>query len=361
MAGFARDARLLVVAGDPSGDAHAARVVERLRGLRPDVRVQAVGGQALKAAGAELVEDLVSRAVVGFTEVIAQLPGVWTAWKRALKAAAEADVVMLVDYPGFNMRLLEKLAALPRRPKILYYIAPQVWAWHKSRAAILARCADRIAVVFPFEAALYPNAEYVGHPLLDLPEPPSHPDLAGDRIVALLPGSRRGEIGRHIDLLAETAALLRGNGWRPILSLADQSLAPLFSRADVEIFGGDARILLAAAERAVVKSGTSTLQAALLGVPFVTIYRLSWGSYALGRLLVDAPRIAMPNILLEETVSPELIQHAATPRAITAALEALDPVAMRAQWSRLRDVLENRGAAERTAGLCAALLESPAC
>lgn len=358
---MSRSPRVLVVAGDPSGDAHAARMVARLKVIRPDVSVRAVGGPALQAAGAELVDDLVSRAVVGFTEVIAHLPGVLASWRAARRAALDADLVVLVDYPGFNMRLLEALAASPRRPRLLYYIAPQVWAWHKSRAATLARCADRVAVVFPFEERLFPNAEYVGHPLLDLPDPGTHPDLADGRIAALLPGSRPGEIRRHVGILSETAALLRERGWRPILSLANPNLAPLFADAEVEIFGGDARVLLAASERAVVKSGTSTLQAALLGVPFVTIYRLSAVSYLIGRMLVDAPRIAMPNILLEETVSPELIQGAATPTGIVRALESLDADRMRERWSRLRGVLGERGAADRAAAACNALLERAAC
>jgi lipid-A-disaccharide synthase len=351
-----RPRRVLVVAGDPSGDAHAARMVAALRERDPGIDVAAVGGPALKAAGATMVADLVSEAVVGFSEVIRHLPGVLRIFALALAAAKRADLVVFVDYPGFNLALARAVARLARRPKMLYYIAPQVWAWHQSRAALMERLMDRIAVVFPFEERLFPNAVFVGHPLLDLPAPEPDPELGAGEIIALLPGSRQNEIRRHLPIMREVARRLTATGRRPILSLSDRKFVSHFAGLDAELYSGDVRRLLASSSAAVVKSGTATLEAALLGVPIVVLYRLSWFSWVLGKALVRIPRIAMPNILLDEDVAPELIQAAAAPANILDVLERLDRDKVKERFARLRGLLGNRGSAATTADLCLELM-----
>lgn len=354
--------RVLIVAGDPSGDLHAAGMLRRMRVLAPDCEAAAIGGRELEKAGAKLIFNLVDDAVVGFTEVVAHLPRILQAFIAAISVAKRADLVVLVDYPGFNLRLARALHKLANRPKILYFIAPQVWAWHKSRVRLMERIVDRVAVVFPFESTLFSNAEYVGYPLLDLPEPSPEPELLdasgrpAENIVALLPGSRRKEIERHVGIMIGCARILKMRGYRPVISLANPEFLPLFEGADCELYSGDARRLLSASRLAVVKSGTSTMQAALLRVPFVTVYKLSWLSFALGRYLVSTRFIAMPNILLDRAVSPELIQTAADPRRIVDALESLDRAKTIEQFDRLRSILENRGCAESVARLCVDLL-----
>jgi lipid-A-disaccharide synthase len=348
--------KVLIVAGDVSGDAHAARMARELVALDPSVELAAVGGPALKAAGANLVVDLVSEAVVGFTEVVAHLPGVLKSFAAALSAARRADLVVFVDYPGFNLRLAKAVARLTPRPRMLYYIAPQVWAWHKSRARMMGELLDRIAVVFPFEEKLFPNAVFVGHPLLDCEPPVPDPDLKRDRVVALMPGSRRSEILRHLPVLSELVPELARQGYRPVISMADSNLLPHFSEVECELYSGDARVLLTSAERGLLKTGTTTLEAALLGLPFAAFYKLSWVSYTIGRLLVDVKRFAMPNILLDATVAPEFIQNAASSQALLKALLDLPADTIRAEWAKLPGILGHRGSARPTAELCLELL-----
>lgn len=351
--------RILVIAGDPSGDRHAAEMVRRLRTLAPESEIAAVGGPALADAGAKLIANLVGEAVTGFSEVIAHLPHVLKYYVTALTAARRADLVVFVDYPGFNLALAKDIRRMNPRPRMLWYIAPQVWAWNKGRAAVMGRILDRIAVVFPFEEKLFPNAEYVGHPLLDLPNPEPIPEFKGSKVVALLPGSRRNEIARHIGVMIEAARKLSARGFRPVISMATPDFLPRFERAECELYSGNPRALLASADRAIVKSGTSTLETALLGKPLVAIYRLSWISYVLGRMLVDVEHIAMPNILLGDKIVPELIQQQATADRIVERLLELDAAAMREAFGRLRVILQNRGSAQRTAELCLELLSAP--
>ncbi len=348
--------RILIIAGDPSGDAHAAEMVRRLKTMSPDEEIAAVGGPALAAAGAKLIANLVGEAVTGFSEVIAHLPHVLKHYVTALTAAKRADLVVFVDYPGFNLALARDIFKLSPRPKMLWYIAPQVWAWNKGRTGVMSRILDRIAVVFPFEEKIFPNAEYVGHPLLDLPVPEPIAEFDGSRVVALLPGSRKNEISRHIGVMIDAAKILARRGWRPVISMSNPDFLPRFERAECELYSGSPRSLLASSEAAIVKSGTSTLETALLGKPLVAIYRLSWISYMIGKVLVDIKHFAMPNILLEEEAVPELLQQQATAERIVSKLEHLDKSGAEKAFSRLRDILQNRGSAQRTAEICLELL-----
>lgn len=348
---------ILIVAGDPSGDLHGANLVRAMRRLNPEIDIAAVGGPKLQAAGANLVGDLVSEAVVGFSEVIAHLPNIVHLFRIASEAARHADLVIFIDYPGFNLALARRVFRLPNRPKMVYYIAPQVWAWNKKRKHLMNAILDRIAVVFPFEKDVFgEKAEFVGHPLLDLPDPEPDPEFAGSRVVALLPGSRKNEIARHLPLLSDVAAILARKGFRPVMSMADTSQVEKFHGADFELYSGDVRRLLASAELAVVKSGTGTLETALIGVPLVTVYRLSWTSYWIGRMLVDIKNIAMPNILFNREVIPEFIQSAATPENVVDALLKIDRDSTKREFANLRTILGNEGSADKAARLCLDLL-----
>lgn len=327
-----------------------------IRERERDATFAALGGPELARANVKLIGNLVEEAVVGFSEVVRHLPSVMRLYTTALEAAKHADLVIFVDYPGFNLALARAIARFKRPPKMLYYIAPQVWAWHKSRAKTMERILDRIAVVFPFEESLFSNAEFTGHPLLDLPAPQPDPELSTGRTVALLPGSRRNEVARHLPILAECATLLRKRGYRPILSMTDPSMVDRFRGVDAELYSGNIRTLLASSERAIVKSGTGTLETALLGVPLVAIYRLSWTSYWLGRMMVDVKHIAMPNILLDRRVIPELIQSEARPEKIVDALDGIDPTSMKSEFARLREILR-QGSAARAAEIAVGLLD----
>jgi len=294
-------------------------------------------------------------------------------------ASDRPDLVIPIDYPGFNLRLAQ--AARRRGIRVLYYIAPQVWAWHRSRLRKLAACTDRLAVILPFEATLFEDAgaraEFVGHPLLDV-EPVRRPratfcadnGLEPDRpILALFPGSRRQEVARHLELFEHAAA--RVVDARPAVQpvIARGEAVPPAAYADGAwphtAAGWE---LLQHADAALVKSGTTTLQAALAGTPMVIAYRMHPASYALARRLVRVEHIGLANLVAGGRVAPELVQDEATPDALArAVLPLLDRASddRRRMVDRLADVRrrlrrrEPGSAADRVASLAAELLERP--
>ncbi len=316
--------RILIVAGEASGDRHAARLVTELARLGP-CRVRGVSGPALRAAGAEGVADVSELAVIGFSGVVARLPRIWSVFRRLLAEARafRPAAAVLVDSPGFNFRLGPALQRLG--VPVFYYIAPQVWAWHPERAAEMARWVDRLAVIFPFEEPLFRsagvNVRFVGHPLVEGLEP--EVDEAafrrelgvapGARILGLLPGSRRGEMHAHGRVMLEAARRLRAG--RPdlvvALALAPGLAVPGAARgADgVRVVSGRTHAVQAFATCCAVASGTATLETALFGTPAAIVYRTGWLNYQIARRVVRLPRIGLPNIVAGSEVAPELLQH----------------------------------------------------
>jgi lipid-A-disaccharide synthase len=377
--GGTHERRILIVAGEASGDRHAARVVQALRGLG-SCRVRGVTGPELAAAGAERIAAMEDLAVIGFTGVLARLPRIWRAGRALIAEAARfrPDAALLVDSPGFNFRIGPALKA--RGIRVFYYIAPQVWAWHRSRAAQMARWVDRLAVVFPFETPLFEAAgvttRFVGHPLLEDLEPEvggaelrGELGLAGSgtRLVGLLPGSRRGEFHAHAPVMIEAARrlLARSRGgapWSPLavaLALApglepDAALRAAIERAGVQLVRGRTRALQATADCCAVASGTATLETALFGTPLVVVYRTGALNYAIARRVVKLAHIGLPNIVADTEVAPELLQHELTPGRLAEVLGGWldDPAALAARrqgLARVRERLGEPGAAGRTA------------
>lgn len=375
--------QVLMVAGEASGDLHGTDLLRALRARVPSLEVFGIGGDGLRAAGMRTIADSGDVATVGIVEGarhLRMLLGIYRAFVRRLREDPP-DLCILIDFPEFNLRLARaaKRAGVP----VLYYIGPQIWAWRRGRVRTIARRVDRLAVVFPFEPALYADrecaVEFVGHPLLDRvvatstrADTRARHGLAADRgLVLLLPGSRRSEIERILpSMLAAVQELATDPSRQFVLGLA-----PTVSRADVEalverfgvpmpIVSGDTYNLMAAADLALVKSGTATLECALLECPMVVVYRLARFTYVVGRLLVRGVRhIAMPNIIAGREIVPELIQGAATGPAIAAAArEILDRPTRRAEVvAALRDVrarLGRGGAAERAATIAAEMLEA---
>jgi lipid-A-disaccharide synthase len=370
--------RLLIVAGEPSGDLHAAGLVRALRRIGP-VDVRGIAGPRLRAEGALALVAQEDLAVIGFSGILARLPALFAARDRLLRELSvfRPHAVVLVDYPGFNLRLGPLVHRTGTR--VFYYIGPQVWAWHPERARAMARWVDRLAVVFPFEAAIFGAAgvptTFVGHPLLDELEPEVDDATlraelgahAGARLVGLLPGSRRGELAHHAGPMLDAARRLRAA--HPdvcvVLALAEgldvEGIAPA-ALAGVHVVRGRTRAVQAFATCCAVASGTATLETALFGTPLVVCYRVGWLNYAIARRLVTLTHIGLPNIVAGEEVAPELIQGALTGEALARTLGAwlADPAAREAQHRRLaivREKLGGPGASDRAA---AALWETMA-
>ncbi|MHB0947931.1 MAG: lipid-A-disaccharide synthase [Gemmatimonadaceae bacterium] len=360
---------ILLVAGEASGDLHAGAVARELRERAPQFHLAGIGGDHMAAAGVELVEHAGKLAVMGFLEVLQHVPRHWALLRQLRRRLESGRVALLivVDYPGFNMKLAK--AAHDAGVPVLYFITPQVWAWGAGRLAEMARIITRAAVILPFEEALLRRhgvpAVFVGHPLLD--RAASLPDraaaraklgLAPDRpVLALFPGSRPQEIARHLDPFVATARLLEAR--HPELQVV-VSGAPTVSidaaRCPYPIVPGESYAVLRAADAAMCKSGTTTLEAAVAGCPLVVAYRTSALTYAAARRLVKIPHIGLVNVVAGREVAPEFVQDALVPARVAEALdELITPGPARARMladlGTVRAALGERGAAARVASM----------
>lgn len=367
-------------AGDPSGDAHAARLIQALTIKRPDLACSGLGGPAMQAAGLTLLDDLTRTAAIGPFDAARHFARLMRA-KRLLDAhlhTQRPDLAVLVDFGDFNLPVI---APLVKRHgiRIAYYISPQLWAWGRWRLRYVQRYVDRMIVFFPFEETFYRRAgvqvTWVGHPLVESAQPSMSRDDAlksfglnpWRRVVGLLPGSREREVVRHLPLMAAAA---RRVAWRmpgvqflvpKAPGLSRETLAGLLAGAevDVRIAEGPAPDALQLMEAAVVSSGTATLETALCGVPMVVVYRTSWPTYLAARAVVRIPHIAMVNVLAGRAVVPELIQHRATPGRIAREVIGLLRGDERAEGMRreLRQAVQALGPPGAVARAAVAILE----
>jgi lipid-A-disaccharide synthase len=373
---------VLLVAGEASGDMHGASLVDALRRADPSIEVYGIGGERLRRAGMHILVDTATVATMGFVEIFGTIRHLLSAYRRLKRFMAERrpDLVVLIDYPEFNLLLAKRAKALGLR--VFYYISPQVWAWRRGRVRKIADRVDRIGVVFPFEEELYNEsaslagngrvAHFVGHPLLDLVRPSrsaaetrARYGLDADKpLLAVLPGSRRKEIRPLLPPALETAQRLAREGWQAAIALAHTlSRDDLLEAAggtpiDFPVVEDDTYNLVHAADVVLVASGTATMETALLERPMAIMYRVSPLTYAIGRMLVNIDRIGMPNIVLGRAVFPELIQGDASADNMVAAVRQI--AARREEFTEalreLRGKLGEPGAAERAARLAVELM-----
>lgn len=361
---------ILFVAGEASGDLHGAGVARELRARNAPFHLVGIGGDGMRDAGVELIEHVERLAVMGFVEVLRHVPKHW-AMLRSLRQrirSGNTALVVLIDYPGFNMKVAAeaRAAGVP----VLYYITPQVWAWGAGRLAELANTVTRAAVILPFEEKLLRDhgvaTTFVGHPLLDRAEHlPSRTEARQQlgirtdaKLLALFPGSRAQEIARHLDAFVATARELqrRCPGLEVVLSAAPH--VKLDERAcPYPIVRSASFSVLRAADAAMCKSGTTTLEAAVAGCPLVVAYRTNAVTYAAARRLVKIPHIGLVNVVAGHQVAPEFVQNALQPNAVADALQSLldhgsaARMRMIAELTRVRELLGTAGASHRVADI----------
>ncbi len=369
---------ILFVVGEASGDLHAGKVAEALRESAPELSMVGIGGGHMRAAGVEIIEDVENLAVMGFAEVVRHIPKHYALLGRLgerIKSGRVALVVLL-DYPGFNLKVADvaKKAGVP----VLYYITPQVWAWGAGRLPKLARVVTKAASILPFEEGLLRshgvNATFVGHPLLDRAQSlPSQTDArralglsADGPILAVFPGSRRAELARHLQPFMETASLLRERvpGLQVVVSVAP---TVQISEADCpfpRVHGASFNVLRAATA-GLLKSGTTTLEAAVAGLPHVIGYRTSAITYAIARRVVKIPHIGLVNVVAHRQVSPEFVQDALVPARVADALMPLLDVHSAARATaeqgleEVRGMLGTPGASARVAAMIREMVAVP--
>lgn len=377
---------VMIVAGEASGDLHAANFVDALKRRIPDIRLCGMGGGAMKSAGIEILVDSTDLAVVGLFEVLSRYLDIRRALHRLTGTLDERrpDLLVLVDYVEFNLRLAR--AAKARGIPVLFYVSPQIWAWRPGRIRRIARVVDMMAVLFPFEEEIYRRqgipVRYVGNPLVDIVKVSRSRDEvltglgldASRPVLGLLPGSRHGEIQRHLPLLIDTCRLIHERQPQvqfilPVAPGIDHTtdIEPVLAARDasrlIRIADGRAYDSMNACDALVAASGTVTLEAGLLGVPMVIIYRISPISYAILKPLIRIPDIGLVNIVAGRRIVRELVQGEATPPAI--AEEALRMLEDREYAERIRrdlaEIRERLGTghgAENVAILAEEMLES---
>ena len=322
--------KIVIIAGEESGDIHAAALIQQLKARFSNIEISGIGGKHMQNAGATLIYDLARYGVTGITEVVRFLRILRKAF-QAIKAhlkAQKPDLLILVDYPGFNLRLA-KYAKRKLGIKIIYYISPQIWAWKGNRIHLIKECVDKMAVIFPFEKTIYEKAgvpvSFVGHPLVE--KIPSTINLLAAReklhlpphkmVIALLPGSRNNEIEKHMPILQETAVLLDKQlpNLHFVLPIAEtinvEKIKAYFTNQNLSLTysQGNAIDCMAAADFVIVASGTASLECALLEKPMCIIYKSSLLTYIAAMRLIKVKFLGLCNLLANKMIVPEFLQY----------------------------------------------------
>ena len=371
---------VMIIAGEASGDLHGSKVVRAMNDRHDDLAFYGIGGQALKNAGVKILVDAAELSVVGITEAVAnarKLLGGISAAKGFLKTR-RPDLLILIDFPDFNLRVARSAKKLDI--PVLYYISPQIWAWRQGRVKKIKRLVDHMAVILPFEATFFEKADipvtFVGHPLLDIAARPDEKMTESNRsngpVIGLLPGSRHGEVRRHLPAMIDSARILteRIPNVEFIVSAAatidrsfiESMLADQADGIDIAIETGDVQRIFDRSTLVVAASGTVTLEAAIVGVPMVVVYKVSPLSAWLGRRLIRVDYVCLVNLIADELIVPELLQEDASPETIAGKVgEILSDSTKLDRMHRdlldLHDKLGGTGASKRVGDIALGMLK----
>lgn len=329
--------KIAFIAGEESGDQHAAKLLAAIQKKIPDVQAYGLGGKHLQALGMDSLMDLTTLAITGVSGVLGHLSSIKKAFSLIQKKLllSPPDLVILVDYPGFNLRMAKWINKHLKCP-ILYYISPQIWAWKEGRIETIKRCVSHMAVILPFEKAIYEKAKvpvsYVGHPLSEeLAKVPSkqvcRDDLGLDedqKILAILPGSRNMEITRHMPVICEALKQLKAKNLEfeiviPVAQSLNMAVFNPYLKAipfPYQLIQGQAQRVIKASDAVVVASGTASLECAVLGKPSCIIYKSSWFNYYLARRWMKVKYLGLCNLLMNRMVCPELLQMDCNPKEL---------------------------------------------
>lgn len=367
-----RAPRILLSAGEPSGDLHGGPLVAALRARWPEAEILAFGGPKMEAAGAKVTWRMEHYSAFGFAEVLSSIPKHIRLMKamEALLDRERFDLIIPIDYPGFNLRLAER--AKLRGIKVLYFIPPAVWAWHRSRVEKLRCTCDRLAVILPFEEGFYRThgieARYVGNPLVDRQWPTRESArqrlglTAPGPVLGIFPGSRGQEVGRLWPPMRNAARELLARGLATAAVVAGTERGEYPAAEGITIHRGDPLDVFVSADVALAKSGTTTLECALAGAPMVVGYKAHWITAWLARRLSNVAFAAQPNLILDRMAFPELMQEACTAEALVAHAaplfdaESAEGKAQREAVAEVKRLVGGPGAALRTAEMAAELV-----
>lgn len=370
--------KIFFLAGEQSGDLHGALVIKQLKRIFPEVAVSGVGGSMMKEAGMECIYSCDDLAVIGFIEVIKNIRRLMKIEKGIAEwlKKERPEMVVLIDYPGFNKRIAKIAKKLGIH--VLYYICPQVWAWHSSRVKEYTEIISESIVVFPFEVDIWRKAggkvNYFGHPLIGVAKPEktkseflSGLEITKTPVISLMPGSRKQEIGYILPELLKTAKLILNEFADaqfilPLASAIDDSLINEYlidSSLPIKVVRGQTYDAVAASDLCIVASGTATLETAIIGTPMIVVYRVNWLTSFLSRYLIEAEHIGLPNVIAGKRIIPEFIRDKFEAQLI--AKEAVDILkdknrqkSMHESLNAVREKLGNPGAGERVAQYIAA-------
>ncbi len=368
-----RPSRVFFLAGEQSGDLHGSLVIRHLRRNSPDLQIDGIGGPMMKEAGMNCIHSSDELAVIGFVEVLKNIRHLYGILNdvREWFVKERPDMVVLIDYPGFNQRVAE--IARQMGIYVVYYICPQVWAWHASRVKKITRLIDEAVVVFPFEKDIWAKAnakvEWFGHPLIGIAQPSAPPDelrheldLKEKNVISLLPGSRTQEIYYILPILLDAAELIlkQKPDIRFLLPAAstidDDRIVEHFKGRNLPItlLRGQTYDAISVSDLCLVASGTATLETAIIGVPMIVVYKVNWLTSFISKFVIQAQHIGLPNVVAGKRIVPEFIRGDFNPELIAAeAISMLeDPrrmAAMRKELAKVRETLGEPGASRRVA------------